>query len=66
MTFRLPTDEPGLHVLERLVESAARLCAAVDDRHDMARAEGGRFQLPADVRDLRRHVEDARYMGLLR
>ena len=66
MTFRLPADDPERQIVERLVDAAVRLCVAVEDREDMARAEGGRFQLPADVRDLRRSVEDARYMGLLR
>ena len=66
MTFHLPDNEPERQIIERMVEAAVRVCAAYDDREDVARAEGGRYMYPADVHDLRRYVEDARYMGLLR
>ena len=58
MTFQLPSDDLERQIVARLVEAAVRVCAS---------AEGGRLRISdADVRDLRRSVEDARYMGLLR
>ena len=66
MTFQIPADDTERQIVERLVDAAVRLCVAVDDRED---AEYGRFEITdtdADIRDLRRRVEDARSMGLLR
>ena len=64
MTFQIPADDTERQIVERLVDAAVRLCVAVDDRED---AEYGRFEITdTDVRDLRRHVEDARSLGLLR
>jgi hypothetical protein len=52
----MPKDDVQTRALERLVESAVRLSDETlkDNR------------VPADVRDLRRYVEDARYVGLIR
>ena len=65
MTFQIPADDLERRIVERLVDAALRFCTVVEDREDSE--HNGWFEITdADVCDLRRHVEDARSMGLLR